>query len=210
MCPAGCCAGTPAPTRADLACPSVDHIRGAVTPTPDQAGPMSAHTHVVPPASGSGGSPASASRPGSGLPGFPAVPRFVAAEPHVAGSSVAELHVDASPVHATHMDAPPSPSPPTGASPPHTRLQRGVTQWINYKNIAKYGLACTAAGEPRSLTDALGDAHWKKAMEEEYKALRTNKMWHLVPRSQGKNLIDCKCVIRIKRKSDGTIDRFKA
>src|SRR4051812_35783821 len=47
-------------------------------------------------------------------------------------------------------------------------------------------------------------------MEEEHMALLKNKTWHLVPPQQGKNLIDCKWVFRIKRKSDGTIDRYKA
>lgn len=41
-------------------------------------------------------------------------------------------------------------------------------------------------------------------------ALEKNNTWHLVPPQQGKNLIDCKWVFRIKRKSDGTIDRYKA
>lgn len=40
--------------------------------------------------------------------------------------------------------------------------------------------------------------------------LQKNKTWHLVPPRKGKNLIDCKWVFRIKRKSDGTIDRYKA
>ena len=47
-------------------------------------------------------------------------------------------------------------------------------------------------------------------MCEEYKALEKNKTWHLVPPQHGKNLIDCKWVFRIKRKSDGTVDRYKA
>ena len=41
-------------------------------------------------------------------------------------------------------------------------------------------------------------------------ALLKNKTWHLVPPRQGKNLIDFKWVFRIKKKSDGTIDRYKA
>ena len=41
-------------------------------------------------------------------------------------------------------------------------------------------------------------------------ALKRNKTWHLVPPQQGKNLIDCMWVFRIKHKSDGTIDRYKA
>ena len=65
-------------------------------------------------------------------------------------------------------------------------------------------------GEPNTLEEALGDAHWRKAMHDEIVAPRKNKTWHLVPPQQGKNLIDCKWVFRIKRKSDGTIDRYKA
>ena len=65
-------------------------------------------------------------------------------------------------------------------------------------------------GEPNTVEEALGNEQWKKAMNEEYMALKKNKMWHLVPPQQGKNLIDYKWVFKIKRKSDGTIDRYKA
>ena len=41
-------------------------------------------------------------------------------------------------------------------------------------------------------------------------ALMGNETWHLVLEEQGKNIIDCKWVYKIKRKSDGTIDRYKA
>ena len=93
-----------------------------------------------------------------------------------------------------------------------TRLQKGVTQPINYKNLSKYGLGCSTNehAEPRTLDEAFGDEKWRKAMMEEYVALKKNETWHLVPPRQGKNLIDCKWVFRVKRKSDGTIDRYKA
>jgi histone deacetylase 1/2 len=50
----------------------------------------------------------------------------------------------------------------------------------------------------------------KKAMDEEYFALLQNKTWHLVSHPSGSNVIDCKWVYKIKRKCDGTIDRYKA
>jgi hypothetical protein len=37
-----------------------------------------------------------------------------------------------------------------------------------------------------------------------------NKTWRLVSPPHGKNIIDCKWVYKIKRKADGTIDRYKA
>jgi hypothetical protein len=47
-------------------------------------------------------------------------------------------------------------------------------------------------------------------MDDEYFALLKNSTWHLVPPSQGKNVIDCRWVYRIKTKADGTLDRYKA
>jgi hypothetical protein len=47
-------------------------------------------------------------------------------------------------------------------------------------------------------------------MNDEYNALHRNKTWHLVSPPQGKNIIDSKWVYKIKRKADGTIDRYKA
>jgi hypothetical protein len=68
----------------------------------------------------------------------------------------------------------------------------------------------SSTGEPHTLTEALSDPNWCHAMEEEYIALIQYKTWLLVPPVSNKNLIDCKWVYRIKKRSDGTIDRYKA
>lgn len=47
-------------------------------------------------------------------------------------------------------------------------------------------------------------------MDEEYQALMRNQTWHLVPPKKGQNVIDCKWVYKIKKRADGTIDRYKA
>jgi hypothetical protein len=47
-------------------------------------------------------------------------------------------------------------------------------------------------------------------MDLEYSALMNNKIWHLVPYEKGENIIDCKWVYKIKRKVDGSINRYKA
>jgi hypothetical protein len=47
-------------------------------------------------------------------------------------------------------------------------------------------------------------------MDEEYMALQANKTWHLVPASAGTNVIDCKWVYKVKRRADGSIERYKA
>jgi histone deacetylase 1/2 len=64
--------------------------------------------------------------------------------------------------------------------------------------------------EPTSIGEALGDERWVKVMDNEYSALMRNQTWHLVPPPKGKNVIGCKWVYKVKKKADGTIDRYKA
>jgi hypothetical protein len=47
-------------------------------------------------------------------------------------------------------------------------------------------------------------------MDSESGALLKNQTWHLVPPKSRVNVIDCKWVYKIKRKSDGSINRYKA
>jgi hypothetical protein len=71
-----------------------------------------------------------------------------------------------------------------------------------------YANFCSTS-EPDSLSEALHDPKWKQAMDDEYTALMHNGTWHLVPASQAINIIDCKWVYKVKRKVDGSIDRYK-
>jgi histone deacetylase 1/2 len=59
------------------------------------------------------------------------------------------------------------------------------------------------------LSEALFDKNWKQAMDLEFAALLKNKTWHLVPSPKGKNIINCKWVFKLKRKADGSIDKYK-
>jgi histone deacetylase 1/2 len=68
----------------------------------------------------------------------------------------------------------------------------------------------TVTTEPNSITEALADANWKKAMDIEYDALMQNKTWHLVPARRGQNIIDYRWVYKVKCKADGTLDKYKA
>lgn len=47
-------------------------------------------------------------------------------------------------------------------------------------------------------------------MDQEFQALQSNSTWHLVPGGRENNVIDCKWVYNVKRKPDGTIDRYNA
>jgi hypothetical protein len=91
-----------------------------------------------------------------------------------------------------------------------TRLQHGISKPKIYTDgTIRYSLF-SISGEPQHHTEALGDERWKKAMDSEFDALLKNETWHLVPPNVGANIIDCKWVYKIKRKSDGSIDMYKA
>lgn len=47
-------------------------------------------------------------------------------------------------------------------------------------------------------------------MDDEYAALMKNETWHLVPPRSGCKVIDCKWVFKLKKKADGSIERYKA
>lgn len=64
--------------------------------------------------------------------------------------------------------------------------------------------------EPTCFSQANTDSNWRQAMNSEFDALLKNNTWILVPASKAKNLVGCKWVYRIKRKADGSIDRYKA
>ena len=130
----------------------------------------------------------------------------------VAVSDQASDHPEAPSTPSTpsdqHFDpeeaAPTPPDPPTYTEQrPRTRLQDRTRPHVKYGCLA-------ATGEPQNLSKALNDENWKSAMNIEVDALVKNHTWHLVPAAGVKNVIDCKWVYKIKRKADGTLDRYKA
>ncbi|KAL0314880.1 UNVERIFIED_CONTAM: Retrovirus-related Pol polyprotein from transposon RE1, partial [Sesamum angustifolium] len=58
--------------------------------------------------------------------------------------------------------------------------------------------------------EAKGCLEWEIAMQDEIEALRRNDTWELVPKPENSQPVTCKWVYRLKKKSDGTIDRYKA
>ena len=47
-------------------------------------------------------------------------------------------------------------------------------------------------------------------MSVEFESLTKNNAWELVPTPEGKNIVCSKWVLKFKRNSDGSLDRFKA
>lgn len=63
---------------------------------------------------------------------------------------------------------------------------------------------------PKNVQEATKDDRWKRAMNEEMKALQENQTWELVDLPKGKKTVGCRWIYTIKLDSDGNIDRFKA
>lgn len=61
--------------------------------------------------------------------------------------------------------------------------------------------------EPRTYNQAKSNSNWVEAMNKEFDALRANKTWVLVPPNPDQN---CKWVYKIKRRADGSLERYKA
>ncbi|KAL8107476.1 hypothetical protein AgCh_024042 [Apium graveolens] len=63
--------------------------------------------------------------------------------------------------------------------------------------------------EPKKVEEALQDADWVQAMQEELNEFKRNKAWTLVPRSKNMSVVGTKWVFRNKTDSDGIIIRNK-
>lgn len=64
--------------------------------------------------------------------------------------------------------------------------------------------------EPTCFSQAVKIPYWRQAMTEEFNALLKNQTWSLVPSSPSQNPVGCKWIFRVKRKSDGSIESYKA
>ncbi|BBH04526.1 HXXXD-type acyl-transferase family protein [Prunus dulcis] len=63
---------------------------------------------------------------------------------------------------------------------------------------------------PNSITEALEDPKWKKAMNKEMRALQKNVTWELMPLPHGKKTVGCKWIYTMKVKADRSVERYKA
>jgi hypothetical protein len=73
---------------------------------------------------------------------------------------------------------------------------------------SQYGLS--VALEPTSYRDAERHPEWQLAMAEEIAALERTGTWDLVSPPPGVRPITCKWVYKIKTRSDGSLERYKA
>lgn len=97
-----------------------------------------------------------------------------------------------------------------------TRLRLGITKpkhstdgTVRYP-LLKALITTLSDLEPTCFSQASKSHAWRSAMSEEINALLKNNTWSLVPPSPHHNTVGSKWVFRIKRKPDGSIERYKA
>ena len=67
--------------------------------------------------------------------------------------------------------------------------------------------------EPKTIEEAIASkysAEWKKAMDQEITSLNKSSTWYVTTLPEGQHTIDLKWLYKIKRDSEGKVDRFKA
>lgn len=84
--------------------------------------------------------------------------------------------------------------------------------YVPMADILEYAFAVSDTMEPKSLAEALArpDAErWIESAIEEIKAMIANKTWEVVALPHGRKAIGSRWVFKIKRNSDGSIERYK-
>lgn len=85
---------------------------------------------------------------------------------------------------------------------------------VRYANYTTVNSTCiTKCYEPISYQDAMecdNAENWKQAMQEEMYSLNLNETWILTEPPENQEILDNRWVFKVKRRTDGTVDRFKA
>ncbi|GJV10853.1 putative RNA-directed DNA polymerase [Tanacetum coccineum] len=95
-----------------------------------------------------------------------------------------------------------------------SKVRYGLEKFVSYSNLSSENLCFATelnkAFEPRNYREACKDQHWIEAMNKEMKALYDNDTWEITELPLGRKSIGGKWVYKIKYKSSGDIERYKA
>lgn len=100
------------------------------------------------------------------------------------------------------------PSPPQTTHPMVTRTRDNTRRLRTFPDHVAY--LASLDSEPTTFAQANTQPEWRQAMATEIDALARNQTWTLVPPPPPQNIIGCKWVFKVKRRADGSIERFKA
>jgi hypothetical protein len=109
-------------------------------------------------------------------------------------------------------NSPQAPILPEPQPPSHPMTTRSRTSSLHPKSYPNFQLyqATLPECEPVTYRQVASDPRWQAAMQLEFDALIQNGTWTLCPRPRMHNVIRNIWVFKVKRKANGSIDRFKA
>ncbi|KAM1643723.1 hypothetical protein ACFX2K_013518 [Malus domestica] len=108
------------------------------------------------------------------------------------------------------------PPHPSSLSPPSSikGMQYPLCNYVSYHHLSPHHLSyiysVSRGVEPSTFVDSASDPNWRCAMNEELDALHANSTWTMTTLPSSKVPINCKWVYKLKRNSEGSIERYKA
>nr|GEV98041.1 reverse transcriptase domain-containing protein [Tanacetum cinerariifolium] len=95
-----------------------------------------------------------------------------------------------------------------------SKVKFGLNKVVNYSKLCVKNLCFTTSlnksFEPNNYKEAINDNNWVEAMNNEIKALNRNQTWEITYLLKGRRPIICRWIYKIKYKSNGEIERYKA
>ncbi|PKI60355.1 hypothetical protein CRG98_019291 [Punica granatum] len=85
-----------------------------------------------------------------------------------------------------------------------------ITRSIAFPRYLSFLAVIDSDTKPKTYSEAAKDPRWRHAMANEIRALEDNETWVVQSLPTGKKPIGCKWVFKIKRRADGTVERYKA
>ncbi|GMI99343.1 cysteine-rich RLK (RECEPTOR-like protein kinase) 8 [Hibiscus trionum] len=141
----------------------------------------------------------------NGDKGTTSLPLFLDDVPSIEGCTQFEENIDVT----TSTEDAIRKNPPRQRKPP-SHLSDYVVEMNYFSVLSCFFMEDSCGSEPKLYNEAKGVPEWEDAMVEEISALNKNDTWELVPKPVDVDLITCKWVYKLKKKTDGTIDRYKA
>ena len=99
------------------------------------------------------------------------------------------------------------------SEPRKSTRKKAVPQRFRESDSSQAFLLDLSDDEPKNVKEALScpaKDKWIKAMEEEMASMSANQVWTLVDLPKGRKTIGNKWILKVKRKADGSIERYKA
>ena len=89
-----------------------------------------------------------------------------------------------------------------------------LSHYLSYNRLSpihkSFVFVLSLETEPKSYNEASQSPLWRVAMDTELQALEANSTWHIMSLPSGKHTVGCRWVYKIKRKADGSLERYKA